>query len=59
MGSTSTSTSTSTLAAVILWSVVSHIAVSAEGPSGIPDDAQYVKVDRVTDGDTWKPFLKL
>ena len=41
-----------TLAAVILWSVVSHIAIADERPSGIPDDAKYVKVDRVTDGDT-------
>jgi endonuclease YncB( thermonuclease family) len=41
-----------TLAAVILWSVVSHISVADERPSGIPDDAKYVKVDRVTDGDT-------
>ena len=39
-------------AAVILWSVVSHIAVADERPSGIPDEAKYVKVDRVTDGDT-------
>ena len=36
---------------VILWSVVSHIAVADERPSGIQDDAKYVKVDRVTDGD--------
>ena len=39
-------------AAVILWSVVSHIAVADERPSGIPDEAKYVKVDRITDGDT-------
>ena len=39
-------------AAVILWSLVSHIAVADERPSGIPDEAKYVKVDRVTDGDT-------
>ena len=44
--------SLSTLAAVILWSVVSHGAVADERPSGIPDRAKYVKVDRVTDGDT-------
>ena len=42
----------STLAAVILCTVVSHIAVADERPSGIPDEAKYVKVDRVTDGDT-------
>ena len=39
-------------AAVILWSVVSHIAVADDRPSGIPDEAKYVKVDRVIDGDT-------
>ena len=39
-------------AAVILWSVVSHIAVADDRPSGIPDKAKYVKVDRITDGDT-------
>ena len=39
-------------AAVILWFVVSHIAVADDRPSGIPDEAKYVKVDRVTDGDT-------
>ena len=44
--------SLSTLAAVILWSVVSHIAVADERPPGIPDEAKYVKVDRVIDGDT-------
>ena len=38
--------------AAILWSVVVHIAVAEERPSGIPDEAKYVKVDRVTDGDT-------
>ena len=40
------------LAAVILWPVVSHIAIAGERPSGIPGDAKYVKVDRITDGDT-------
>ena len=39
-------------AAVILWFVVSHIAVADDRPSGIPDEAKYVKVDRITDGDT-------
>ena len=39
-------------AAVILWSVVSHIAIADERPSGIPDEAKYVKVDLITDGDT-------
>ena len=39
-------------AAVILWSVVSHTAVADDRPSGIPDEAKYVKVDRITDGDT-------
>lgn len=38
--------------AAILWSVVVHIAVAEERPSRIPDEAKYVKVDRVTDGDT-------
>ena len=37
-------------AAVILWFVVSHIAVADDRPSGIPDEAKYVKVDRITDG---------
>ena len=40
------------LLAVVLWSVVSRIAIADERPSGIPSDAKYVKVDRVTDGDT-------
>ena len=41
-------------AAAILWSAVSHIAVAVadERPSGIPDEAKYVKFDRVIDGDT-------
>ena len=39
-------------AAVILCTVVSHIAVADERPPGIPDEAKYVNVDRVTDGDT-------
>ena len=39
-------------AAVILCTVVSHIAVADERPSGIPDETKYVKVDRITDGDT-------
>ena len=39
-------------AAVILWSLVSHIAIADERPPGVPDEAKYVKVDRVTDGDT-------
>ena len=38
-------------AAVILCTVVSHIAVADERPPGIPDEAKYVKVDRVIDGD--------
>ena len=42
----------STLAAVILCTAVSHIAVADERPPGIPDEAKYVKVDRITDGDT-------
>ena len=41
-----------TVVAVILWAALSHIAVADERPSGIPDDAKYVKVDRITDGDT-------
>ena len=41
-----------TLVAVTLWAALSHIAVAHERPSGIPDEAKYVKVDRVTDGDT-------
>ena len=40
------------IAAAILWSIASHIAVADERPSGIPDEAKYAKVDRVTDGDT-------
>ena len=39
-------------AAVILWSLVSHIAIADERPPGVPDEAKYVKVDRVIDGDT-------
>ena len=41
-----------TLVAVTLWAALSHIAIADERPSGIPDEAKYVKVDRVTDGDT-------
>ena len=44
--------SLSKLVAVILWSALSHIAVADDRPSGIPDEAKYVKVDRVIDGDT-------
>ena len=39
-------------AAVILCTVASHIAVADDRPFGIPDEATYVKVDRITDGDT-------
>ena len=33
----------------LLWLPLAH---ADERPSGIPDEAKYVKVDRVTDGDT-------
>ena len=33
----------------LLWLPLAH---AAERPSGIPDEAKYVKVDRVIDGDT-------
>ena len=39
-------------AAVILCTAVSHIAVADNRPPGLPDEAKYVKVDRVIDGDT-------
>lgn len=44
--------SLSTLAAVILWSALSHIAVADDRPAGVPEEAKWVKVDRVVDGDT-------
>ena len=44
--------SLSTLAAVILWSALSHIAVANDRPAGVPEEAKWVKVDRVVDGDT-------
>ena len=37
---------------MILCTAVIHIAVADERPSEIPDEAKYVKVDLVTDGDT-------
>ena len=33
----------------LLWLPLAH---ADERPSGIPDEAKYVKVDRITDGDT-------
>ena len=44
--------SLSTLAAVILWSALSHIAIANDLPAGVPEEAKWVKVDRVVDGDT-------
>ena len=41
-----------TLVAVILWAALSHIGLADERPPGIPVEAKYVKVDRITDGDT-------
>ena len=44
--------SLSTLVAVILWSALSHIALANDRPAGVPEEAKWVKVDRVVDGDT-------
>ena len=40
------------MAAVILWSAFSHIAIANDRPTGVPEEAKWVKVDRVVDGDT-------
>ena len=40
------------MAAVILWSAFSHIAIANDRPTGVPDEAKWAKVDRVVDGDT-------
>ena len=40
------------VAAAIISLLWLPLAQADERPSGIPDEAKYVKVDRVTDGDT-------
>ncbi len=44
--------SLSTLAAVILWSALNHIAIANDRAAGVPEEAKWVKVDGVVDGDT-------